>query len=592
MTALRPWLVSAALLATPLACRRAPPAETCFVLDAPAQPVGFDAPIAITVRPGCPQLRRGRIEWRQTRGPTLRDLRVEDDGARLTARMPALADVIPAPVPWGIIPISPRTQGEVVLEAIWRDGSTALRREARVVAAPRARGLPNTPVDARVHLGGEGWTVRRRPDGSTATLAGGRVASLLPDVAGDWLLADGAGRTLALRTARHDQTPLDCGRADCHPTIAKAAETSPMTTVLARGLADATSPRAFGPGYPDCALACHATGEPGLSDGGFTHVAGELGATIEPTARWEDLPRPLRRLGGVGCLACHGPAAVPEASARWSVLRADVCAVCHDAPPRYGHVAAWRATAMARADRDPRTRANRGCARCHTGWGFLGRDNRRPPEQIGAVGIACAVCHAVHEPRTAPPAPALLRQPALPALLAAAGIVPATATRVCLPCHSPAADAVRPEASSAAVWAGRGGLEPATGRPLDGPAVHAAVAGGCTGCHAGAADPAVHGGNHSFAASPVTCTGCHKVPPPVSDPVARARRLWSAATGTTDGGHAAGARVDRGTPRGRALWNVLLVMEDRGAAAHNPAYARALLDAATPVLGAAERHAP
>jgi hypothetical protein len=103
----------------------------------------------------------------------------------------------------------------------------------------------------------------------------------------------------------------------------------------------------------------------------------------------------------------------------------------------------------------------------------------------------------------------------------------------------------------------------------------------------------VHGGNHTFAATAVTCSGCHKPPAPAtSDPVARARRLWTAATGTTEGGHAAGARVDRGTPRGRALWNVLLVMEDRGAAAHNPAYARALLDAATPVLGAAEGHGP
>ena len=34
------------------------------------------------------------------------------------------------------------------------------------------------------------------------------------------------------------------------------------------------------------------------------------------------------------------PGALPEA--RWSILRADVCAYCHDAPPRYGHVEGWR----------------------------------------------------------------------------------------------------------------------------------------------------------------------------------------------------------------------------------------------------------
>jgi hypothetical protein len=44
--------------------------------------------------------------------------------------------------------------------------------------------------------------------------------------------------------------------------------------------------------------------------------------------------------------------------------------------------------------------------------------------------------------------------------------------------------------------------------------------------------------------------------------------------------HASGARIDRGTPVGRALWDVLLVLEDPAAAAHNGPYARALLDAA------------
>ena len=238
---------------------------------------------------------------------------------------------------------------------------------------------------------------------------------------------------------------------------------------------------------------------------------------------------------------------------------------------------------MARADHDPRTRAERTCARCHTSWGFLGRDDRRPPDDpIGPIGLTCATCHAVHQSRTVPPAPALLRQPAIPAVL---GNVPPGTTRVCLPCHTPAADAVRPEATAGALWAGRGGLDPATGRALDGRPVHATVAGGCTGCHRGAPNPEVHGGNHSFAATQATCTGCHAtLPRDRPDPVARARQLWRDATGSGDSHHADGARVDRTTPRGRALWNVLLVLEDRGAAAHNPTYAQALLDAAAPVL--------
>jgi hypothetical protein len=68
---------------------------------------------------------------------------------------------------------------------------------------------------------------------------------------------------------------------------------------------------------------------------------------------------------------------------------------------------------------------------------------------------------------------------------------------------------------------------------------------------------------------------------------ARARKLWQSATGGDVGerpAHAGDARLDRGTPRGRALWDLLLVLEDRAAAAHNARYAEALLDAASSVL--------
>ena len=42
----------------------------------------------------------------------------------------------------------------------------------------------------------------------------------------------------------------------------------------------------------------------------------------EALGSWDDLPRSLRRAGGVGCLSCHGPGAIPEESSRWAILRA------------------------------------------------------------------------------------------------------------------------------------------------------------------------------------------------------------------------------------------------------------------------------
>jgi len=579
---------AAALAATPLACRRqkAQPAE-CLRLDVPREPVGFDAPFAITATMTCAELTGGHVAWKQLGGPVVA-VSSARDGFELTGRMPALG-----PVPWGIVPLSARTRAEVVLQATWSDDrGRTLQREARVAAAHRSRGLPNTPVGVRVYLGGRGWHITERPAGSSAPITTGRNASLLPDMAGDWRLADSDGHTLALRTGRYDETPLDCGRSGCHAAITEAATATRMTSVLARFM----DKRPAGADYPACALACHATGEPGAQDGGFSHTLTELGAAGDLTRRWEDLPRDLRRAGGVGCLACHGPGAIPETSARWSVLRADVCAVCHDAPPRYGHVVAWQQTAMARADQDPRARSDRACARCHTTWGFLEAFatperkpvDRRPPDDVGLVGISCSACHAVHDPKR-PGEQHLLRSTPAPALLAGA------IENVCLPCHTPDGGDARPGASAAALWLGRGGLDPETGAALTGGAPHAAVAGGCIGCHRAGPENVERGGGHGFRAPASVCASCHPGRQPSSELRVRAQQLWRGISSEGDAGNAgpahatptAGVRADRRTPLGRAIWDLLLVLEDPAAEMHNPRYARALLDAAEPVIAAA-----
>jgi hypothetical protein len=197
---------------------------------------------------------------------------------------------------------------------------------------------------------------------------------------------------------------------------------------------------------------------------------------------------------------------------------------------------------MARADAVPGTRAE-GCRDCHTTWGFLHATGVRPalsqPPDGVVMGIACAACHAPHA--------AAVRQPAAPPSL---GEVPAS---VCLPCHA---------GSSAALWAGRGGQR-SDGSPLDGPAPHGRIA--CAGCHDAA--------SHTFAAR---CTGCHATPPPADPALAARAAALAGKLGVTH--HATGAPP---TPAAR---NVALVVEDRGAWAHNPAYARALLDAAERVL--------
>jgi hypothetical protein len=577
-------VVLAALAFAP-ACRRSIPAcpgGARFALEAPAAPVGFDAEFTVVAKPLCEAARAGAIRW-SVDGVT-------STGWELRARTPKLN----GPVPWGVIPLSPRTQGEISVVATWRQGRDVEDwHEVTVVAAPRARGLASTALGTRVYLGplGAAWRLEEKPAQSATTVEPTSGApSLVPDVAGDYHLVDGAGRGLTLRAARYDETPLDCARGGCHPTESRAAAASPMTTVLARGLTPAADGRTatFGAAYPGCALACHTTGEPRVEDGGFANVARELGVTLEPRP-WDEVPRALRRLGGVGCLSCHGPGALPETSARWAILRTDLCATCHDAPPRYGHVAAWRGRAMSRADRDPR--ATQGaCARCHTTWGFLAAQNvgakvdRRPPDGVGAIGIACAACHAPHDARAT--TPALVRATRLPPLLAD-GPPPPKESAICLPCHAPDPAEPAPAATAAALWLGRGGLDPATGARLDGPRAHAGVARGCLGCHREGPRELERGAAHAFEARREDCGGCHRGAAPAADDVrTRAAALWTLARARLgargEGGppHARASRFDLTTALGRAAWDVALVVEDPAAAAHNAPYARQLLAAA------------
>lgn len=353
-----------------------------------------------------------------------------------------------------------------------------------------------------------------------------------------------------------------------------------MSSAFKRFLDEPGTPSALG-----CTFGCHTTGEPGRADGGFSHSIAELALDPSALPAWAELPRSLRRQGGVGCLACHGPGQLPEASARSAILRVDVCAYCHDAPPRYGHVAAWRTSLMSESDRTPSTRASAACARCHTTWGFLdavkgGREGRRmPPTGSSPAGIACSACHAVHDDRAV--MPGLLRRVALSADYADLPASAVERSSACIYCHSPV-DLHGP--SSSAIWAGRGAFDPETARPILGPAPHAAVPSGCVGCHQAGPDGLARGSGHAFRADRTRCAGCHAERPIPALRERAERLLIDAGEGPRSGPPRHAETRALATPRARALALVRFVLEDRGAAVHNPRYAEALLDRAEQVL--------
>ena len=128
--------------------------------------VGFGGVLEFTARPGCPEAGAGKIAWTQTSGSPLRDVHAERNGYHFFATMPGLAESLGGAPPWGIVPISPRTRGEVELRATWSNGGATVTETLRASAAARSHGLPNVALGARVYLGGDGWRLQSAPPGS------------------------------------------------------------------------------------------------------------------------------------------------------------------------------------------------------------------------------------------------------------------------------------------------------------------------------------------------------------------------------------------------------------------------------------------
>jgi hypothetical protein len=569
--------------------------------------IGFAAPFAIHAVRGCSEADLGKLSWRQIDGPPLAELRIDRDGMGVRGRTLPLAALHPEPLPFGIVPLSPRTQGRYVLEAVWRAiGDPEVRTTLTVTSIARATGVPSLAVSQEVLLGGAGWRVVQAPHGGTATVrSDGPLLLFAPDAPGPWHLEDASARRLTIQAQGYENTPFDCGRSECHAAIARTTATTAMAHALEGPIGRAQEPSAA----LGCLLDCHATGERGLHDGGFIDVAKSLGWRSLTPSVWEDLPQPLRRLGGVRCMSCHGPGAIPDLADRSAILRSDVCAICHDAPPAYGVVQAWRASRMSRSDLSSRTRRDATCARCHTTAGFLDAIGVRKRGDTGpdpvTAGIACAACHAPHDEHRGD---RLVRIAVAPSSL---GPQPEGGPRstVCALCHSPVTGEPNPSASSAALWGGSvqlPALRPsASGPPVwvlfTGPTAHLEVAGGCVGCHGRKGGLEARDTDHSFRVDRTTCAPCHAdgVTQERTGPADRSvrqraiklrddvARLCTAA-GTpapNDPPHAAGTGAAcSGDELVRARYEVALVLEDPAAEIHNAPFARALLADAEALL--------
>jgi hypothetical protein len=154
---------------------------------------------------------------------------------------------------------------------------------------------------------------------------------------------------------------------------------------------------------------------------------------------------------------------------------------------------------------------------------------------------------------------------------------------------------LRPEASAAAIVAGRGGFEPSSGAALELDGPHTSHAKGCVSCHDSGPAELQLGKSHGFKATDAACARCHAAPPARDASLAkRAQELLGRldpahATASLDSPWHARYELVLPTPQQtRALRNVLLVLEDPAADVHHPSYAKSLLDAAERFLTGAQ----
>ncbi|MDI7266868.1 MAG: hypothetical protein QME96_02605 [Myxococcota bacterium] len=474
--------------------------------------VGYGMPVELRAEMRCPPPGPVAFMWEQIDGEPLLGRAESSDSAVLAFRTPPLAVRSRRP---DILSISPAQAGRYGFRVTARaEGGWTAEADATVTAASVQPGVVGVGTGTDVHIDPgtalpDGvWRLVSQPPGSQAafrpvptTDGAAGVVRLRPDLPGPYEVLEVRSRTrMVIEAYAWDVVLRDCHRPDCHP----GEQAGWALTAHARALdarLGAPEPHRFG---GEC-LSCHVVGwDPGARNGGFDDVAAALRVDVRAgfPGGGAALPRDLRRLANVWCGVCHGPARLPAHDKRPMVVRAGVCATCHDMPPRYRHVAEWRTSRMSvhvadEALLDPP------CSGCHTAQGAIAKMRGRIVSAVDpspAEPVTCAVCHVLHSG-----APAMLRRIGTTATVSGA-VQEAGRGAVCIDCHQAGhradgateAERFAPMASQAEILLGKGAFG------FDGTPAHLPP-NLCVDCHMAAGIERAGGGSfggHTFRAAP------------------------------------------------------------------------------------------
>jgi hypothetical protein len=303
---------------------------------------------------------------------------------------------------------------------------------------------------------------------------------------------------------------------------------------------------------------------------------------------------PAGPVGPAGAAGPAGPAGPAGADA------STTCKDCHTSGTTLtGKVTAWSTSVHGSGPAFAIAGEEAACVGCHTGSGFAealaaGTNNTAGLKTAdpNPTRIDCRACHQIHTTYTAKDWALKIIDPVK--LIASDATYDGGMGNLCANCHQQRT--AFPEATDGKVavnsthWGGHHGPETALllgvgGAGVTGtPGPHYKIENTCVTCHLGGPGPDA---NHSFVPQVSTCVQCHTDATSLDidgEQTAITAQLDKVAKALTAKGllDAKGVIVVGNYPTeyAAALWNYLLVEEDKSLGVHNPPYAKALLDAA------------
>jgi hypothetical protein len=314
----------------------------------------------------------------------------------------------------GVVALSAHQAGRVVfsLEATSAGAGDRLQRTVEVIPAFPSAAWPRAAPGVDLYLGAGPWEIRQGRMQISPTrfphLSRARWPATAQALDAEWnTLRHGPSGETELKVRSGPWIGhRDCGRFDCHPKEHQGWLSTAHASAFERGIDGRLSPALGerGPFREHC-LPCHTLGlQPGADNDGFDDRARAAGWTFPKVlarGNWLHVPGAVKDRANVQCESCHGPGWY------YTGYGDDICAQCHDHPPRYLKVAQLRRNKMVRSHRSLQAAElgdrSRVCRDCHVGQDYLRsiRGHRSASKPVLEVevpprGVTCPVCHDPH----------------------------------------------------------------------------------------------------------------------------------------------------------------------------------------------------